>query len=168
MKHRPAPPPGLSPEEEATLQQARDQAYRLDLGLFSLCGIRFGWSSVVGLVPAVGDLADMLLALMLFRICCRAKLCFITKLRMQLNILLDLTLGLLPVVGDLADASFKCNMKNVLLLERELERRGAHRLKNGSSPTVASCARIDTTGHIRQHDVEAIAAVAVPKNAKLR
>lgn len=40
-----------------------------------------------------------------------------------MNIALDFVVGLVPFVGDLADAAFKCNTKNVRLLERCLDER---------------------------------------------
>ena len=47
---------------------------------------------------------------------------------MQLNMLIDFAIGLVPFLGDIADAIYKCNTKNVVLLERELRKRGAQRL----------------------------------------
>jgi hypothetical protein len=40
------------------------------------------------------------------------------------NTLFDTAVGSVPVVGDAFDALFRCNMKNVALLRRHLERRG--------------------------------------------
>lgn len=36
---------------------------------------------------------------------------------------LDFAVGLVPILGDLADAAFKCNGKNVRLLEQHLDKR---------------------------------------------
>jgi hypothetical protein len=45
--------PDLTPEEVQILTKAKRRAYRLDMALFSIPGIgRFGWSSVIGLIPA--------------------------------------------------------------------------------------------------------------------
>ncbi|KAK5103519.1 hypothetical protein LTS08_002934 [Lithohypha guttulata] len=124
-------PPGLTVQEEQILNKAKKRAYRLDLSLFSLCGLRFGWSSVIGLVPAIGDVADMLLALMVFRTCCQVDppLSTSTKTKMQMNIVIDFVVGLIPFIGDIADAAYKCNTKNVILLEEELRERGKKRLR---------------------------------------
>lgn len=51
QKRRKAIPPGLSKNDEQVLTQVKRRAYRLDLCLFSLCGIRFGWGSVIALIP---------------------------------------------------------------------------------------------------------------------
>ena len=47
---------------------------------------------------------------------------------MQMNMLIDFAIGLVPFIGDIADAIYKCNTRNVVLLEKELRKRGAQRL----------------------------------------
>lgn len=138
-KRKRALPPGLTSQEEKILNKAKKRAYRLDLCLFSLCGLRFGWSSVIGLIPAIGDAADMLLALMVFRTCCQVDppLKPGTRTKMQLNIALDFIIGLIPFIGDLADAAYKCNTRNVILLEEELRVRGKKRLRQSGQPIPA-------------------------------
>lgn len=135
-KQKRALPPGLTPEEERVLTKAKKRAYRLDLALFSLFGLRFGWSSVIGIIPAIGDVADMLLAMIVFRTCCSVEppLSSATKAKMQMNIVIDFLIGLVPFIGDLADAAFKCNTKNVILLEAELRERGKKRLRQSGQP----------------------------------
>jgi hypothetical protein len=44
-------PTGLSPNDAKILKKVRKRAYRLDMSLFNCCGIRFGWSSVIGIIP---------------------------------------------------------------------------------------------------------------------
>jgi Domain of unknown function (DUF4112) len=44
-------PPGLTPQEEELLKKAKKRAWRLDMGLCNFLGIRFGWGSVVGIIP---------------------------------------------------------------------------------------------------------------------
>lgn len=51
-KKKKALPPGLTPEEEQVLVKVKRRAYRLDMALFNCCGMRFGWSSLIALVPA--------------------------------------------------------------------------------------------------------------------
>lgn len=55
QKRRKAIPPGLSEKDAKILTQVKRRAYRLDYALFNLCGIRFGWGSVIGLVPLYVD-----------------------------------------------------------------------------------------------------------------
>lgn len=117
--------PAYIPEQEANiLARARKSAYRLDFALFSFMGMRFGWSSVIGLVPAIGDAADALLALKLI-LSMRKVACGLPQsvlLMMMFNLALDFVVGLVPFIGDLADAAIKCNGKNVRLLEQHLDK----------------------------------------------
>jgi len=138
-KRKRALPLGLTPEEEAILTKAKRRAYRVDLSLGSFLGTRFGWGSVIGLVPALGDFADLLLALMVYRTCCSVKpeLPTSVKTRMQINVLIDFVVGLIPFVGDLADAAYKCNTRNVVLLEKELRARGQARIKGTPQANMA-------------------------------
>ncbi|OCT45005.1 PH domain protein [Cladophialophora carrionii] len=138
-KRKRALPPGLTPEEERILTKAKRRAYRIDLCLGSFLGTRFGWGAVIGLVPAIGDFADLLLALMVYRTCCSIEpgLPSSVKMRMQMNVMIDFLVGLIPFVGDLADAAYKCNTKNVVLLESELRARGQKRIKGTPQANVA-------------------------------
>lgn len=54
-------PQGLSKHEEKILLKIKKRAHHLDKG-FKLCGIRFGWTFIIGLVPFAGDIADALLS----------------------------------------------------------------------------------------------------------
>ena len=96
----------------------------MDYALFQFAGIRFGWSSVIGLVPAIGDGADALLALNLI-LKMRKVECGLPSsvlLMMMINLAIDFLVGLVPFIGDLADAAVKCNGKNVRLLEEHLDK----------------------------------------------
>lgn len=44
-------PRGMSDHDVKLFNRAKRRAYRLDESLFHCCGIRFGWSSVIGLIP---------------------------------------------------------------------------------------------------------------------
>ena len=56
---------------------------------------------------------------------------------MKFNIILDFLIGLVPFVGDIADAAYKCNTKNVIILEEQLRERGRKRLKGTPQANVA-------------------------------
>jgi hypothetical protein len=118
--------PAYIPEHDANiLAKARKRAYKLDLCLFNLLGFRFGWSSVIGLVPAAGDVLDMLMALMLMRSMSQVEggLPSAVKMKMLFNLIIDFVVGLVPFIGDLADAALKCNSRNVRALEEHLDKK---------------------------------------------
>ncbi|KAJ5335747.1 Protein of unknown function DUF4112 [Penicillium brevicompactum] len=116
------PPPGLSKNDTTVLAKVKRRAYMLDYALFNLCGIHFGWGSVIGLVPLIGDFSDFLLATMVVRTCGKIDggLPIALRLKMIGNIGLDLIIGLIPFIGDLADAIYKANTRNAHLLEAYL------------------------------------------------
>lgn len=51
QKRPKAVPPGISENDAKILTKVKRRAYRLDYALFSLCGVRFGWSSAIALIP---------------------------------------------------------------------------------------------------------------------
>ncbi|KAK5791331.1 hypothetical protein VI817_006640 [Penicillium citrinum] len=126
QKRRKAIPPGLSEKDAKILTQVKRRAYRLDYALFNLCGIRFGWGSVIGLVPFIGDAADAALAMMVFKNCEEIDGGLPSRLRMMMmvNVIVDFIIGLVPFVGDLADAVYKCNTRNAVILEKHLREKG--------------------------------------------
>ncbi|KAK5060027.1 hypothetical protein LTR84_009911 [Exophiala bonariae] len=138
-KRKRALPPGLTPEEEKVLTKAKRRAYRIDLSLGSFLGTRFGWGAVIGLIPAIGDFFDLLLAFMVYRTCnsIEPELSSGIKMKMKFNMAVDFAIGLIPFVGDIADAAYKCNTKNVILLEEELRERGRKRLKGTPQANLA-------------------------------
>lgn len=87
-------------------------------------GWRFGFDSIIGLVPGVGDTATALLSCYIIA---RAHQLGASKwlmARMGWNVLVDSLLGAVPLVGDLFDLANKSNTRNIRLLLRDLERRG--------------------------------------------
>jgi len=124
-------PPGLTSKEEKILVKAKRRAYKIDMALGSFLGTKIGYGAVIGLIPGIGDFADMLLALMVYRTICSVEpeLETGTKMRMKFNIIIDFIMGLIPFVGDIADAVYKCNTKNVIILETELRKRGEKRIQ---------------------------------------
>jgi hypothetical protein len=118
--------PAYIPEKDASiLASVRKRAYRLDMSLFNLFGVRFGWSSVIGLVPAIGDGVDGAMALMVVRKCNKVEggLPQGVLLQMLMWCVIDFLIGLVPFVGDLLDAGMKANSKNVRILEEHLDKK---------------------------------------------
>jgi hypothetical protein len=93
------------------------------MSLFNFLGVRFGWSSVVGLVPAIGDGIDGSMALLLVRKCNKVQggLPQAVLMQMLFWVVVDFFIGLVPFVGDLLDAGLKANSKNVRILEQHLD-----------------------------------------------
>ncbi|AEI92138.1 DUF4112 domain-containing protein [Roseobacter litoralis] len=96
-------------------------AHRLDNRFrMPLVGLRFGWDSVIGLIPGVGDIATTLpSAFMIYegaKMGARRR----TLLRMGANTAVDFLVGSIPVLGDLFDMQFKSHRRNVKLLRAEV------------------------------------------------
>ncbi|TVY42982.1 putative membrane protein, partial [Lachnellula occidentalis] len=142
-KRRKALPPGISEHDGKVLTKVKRRAYRLDMCLFNCCGIRFGWSSVIGIVPFIGDALDCFMAMMVLRTCQQVEggLPKDVQAKMMFNIIVDFGIGLVPFLGDIADALFRANTKNAVVLEKYLRQKGDKNLKqqgqvqNLSDPT---------------------------------
>jgi hypothetical protein len=118
--------PAYIPEHDALiLAKVRKRAYHLDMALFNFLGIRFGWSSVVGLIPEIGDVIDLVMAMSLFRTCCKVEggLDKGIKIKMLMWIFIDFVIGLVPILGDLLDATIKANTMNCRMLEEHLDKK---------------------------------------------
>lgn len=78
---------------------------------------------------SIGDVLDLLLAVFVYRTCCSVEppLESDVKRKMQMNLVIDFVIGLIPILGDLADAAYRCNTKNVILLEDALVKRAKRR-----------------------------------------
>jgi hypothetical protein len=107
----------LTPKQE---REARDRVARLARLLdeqFRIPGteIRFGWEALIGLIPGIGDLAGLVLGLAILEEARRLGAPGTLRLRMGLNLLLDLLLGAIPFAGDVLDLFFKANRENARL-----------------------------------------------------
>jgi hypothetical protein len=138
-KRRKALPAGLSEHDGKVLTKVKRRAYRLDMSLFNFCGIRFGWSSVIGIVPGIGDVLDAFMAIMVLRTCQQVEggLPKDVQSKMYFNIMLDFVVGLVPFLGDIADAVFRANTRNAVELEKFLRKKGAAALKAQGNHTPA-------------------------------
>lgn len=91
-------------------------------------GYRFGWDSILGLIPGIGDAVAGLMSVYLIWEARRAGAGPGLVLRMVYNMLADTILGAVPIVGDLFDFAFKANLRNAELLKEhyaKIERRNA-------------------------------------------
>lgn len=138
-KRRKALPLGISEHDGKVLTKVKRRAYRLDMGLFSCCGIKFGWGSIIGIIPGVGDVIDAFMAMMVLRTAQQVEGGLPTDVRamMLMNIIVDFAIGLVPFLGDIADALFRANTRNAVILERHLRKKGAEALKAQGRPVPA-------------------------------
>ncbi|SDY35374.1 DUF4112 domain-containing protein [Citreimonas salinaria] len=92
---------------------------------FSVLGIRFGYDSILGLIPGIGDVATTVPAAWIVfeghRMGARPSV----VARMAANTGIDFVVGGIPLIGDLFDVGFKANRRNIALLRRELEKDAA-------------------------------------------
>jgi hypothetical protein len=155
-KRRKALPPGISVHDGQVLTKVKRRAYRLDMSLFNCCGVRFGWSSVIGIIPAVGDAIDAFMAIMVLRTCQQVEGGLPSNVlsKMWFNIALDFGIGLVPFLGDVADALFRANTRNAAVLEQHLRAKGAANLKAQGQrvPTVDPSDPDEFDRHIAQTD----------------
>lgn len=85
--------------------------------------LKFGWDTVLGILPGVGDAATAIPATYLlykgYQLGARKR----TVARMAVNTGVDLTIGAIPLLGDVFDLYFKSNNRNIALLRQDLERK---------------------------------------------
>jgi hypothetical protein len=84
-------------------------------------GIRFGFDSVIGLVPGLGDSLTSLLSLYIILRGASLGVSHFVLLRMTMNSLVDYTVGLVPLIGDAFDLYWKANDRNYKLIEAHLK-----------------------------------------------
>jgi hypothetical protein len=106
---------------EERLQQVRFLARIMD-EQFIVPGtrIRFGWDSILGLFPGVGDAITSAISLLIVHHARQTGASRIVLARMLANIGVDFLIGAVPLVGDALDFAWKANRKNARLLEQHL------------------------------------------------
>jgi Domain of unknown function (DUF4112) len=85
--------------------------------------IRFGWDSILGLFPGLGDVLTSIISLLIVHHAWQTGASTFTLARMVGNVGADFLIGSVPFVGDLFDVAFKANRRNARLLEQHLKRR---------------------------------------------
>lgn len=126
------PKEGLSPNDMKILKKFNKKAWSLDM-LFSFCGVRLGWSAVIGIIPFIGDCINIYLSIQLVRMAQKIDggLPVAIQSKMMANITLDFLLGITPVLGIVAGALYKSNSRNSLILEHYLRERAQANVKAG-------------------------------------
>ncbi|KAF8344752.1 hypothetical protein F5887DRAFT_1201922 [Amanita rubescens] len=122
-------PPGLSKRDARILKSVQTRAHHLDKG-FNLCGLRFGWTFFIALIPIVGSVADALINYyLIIRKARKADIPQWLEAKMILNSTIGVGASFVPFVGDIFLAIWKANSRNAVLLEEYLRIRGEEILK---------------------------------------
>ena len=88
---------------------------------------RVGIDGLLTLVPVVGDAAGVALSMAVVLAGVAAGVSIPTLLRMLINVGIEATIGLIPFAGALFDMVYKANIRNLILMERDLADRRATR-----------------------------------------
>lgn len=100
-------------------------ASRLDTRFrIPVIGVRFGWDSVIGLIPGLGDLVTAVPGIFMIYEGAQIGVRRRVLARMGLNTALDFFIGGVPVVGDVFDLFFKSHKRNMALIRAEVARPG--------------------------------------------
>jgi hypothetical protein len=104
---------------EDHLRLARKIAKAMD-SQFSIFGIKFGFDSIIGLLPGVGDFITLAFSFYIFWVGVKLELPKPTLAKMLFNMGVDTVIGTIPVIGDFGDIFFKANLRNLDLIEEYL------------------------------------------------
>ncbi|NNG68815.1 DUF4112 domain-containing protein [Rhizobium laguerreae] len=121
----------LTPAKLARIRRAVGLARLMDTAVrLPVIGVRIGADSVLGLIPAVGDIAGSLIGLFIIDEARRLGIPTHKLARMAVNLGIDAAGGTVPLLGDLFDVYFKSHRRNVGIIldhfginEDELNRR---------------------------------------------
>lgn len=109
----------LTPQQARSTEQLRNWSYRMDRA-FRVPGtrFRFGWDAIVGLIPGFGDAVMAAFSLFILAHSFRIRLPGVIRIRMVLNVMLDLLAGTVPLLGDIFDVVWKASTRNLALIEK--------------------------------------------------
>jgi len=151
-----APPPGLSSRDAKILKSVQRRAHYLDKGFRILC-FRFGWTFAIGLIPVVGNIADISLNyLLVVRKARQAEIPSWLLSRMLMNNAISAGVGFVPVVGDIILAVYKANSRNAALLEEFLRIRGDSFLKIQEQESASQGLQTGALGGVSEVDAEQV------------
>lgn len=121
----PQPPRAIDRAREV---EQLDRLARLLDSRFGVPGTRFsfGWDSIVGLIPGIGDTLALAPSAYLVWKAHQLGVPRSTLIRMAANTGIDFAVGTVPIVGDVFDAFYKANRRNVALLRRHIDPDAPH------------------------------------------
>lgn len=114
------------------MKRVSRRAWYLDVA-FSMCGWRLGWSSLIGVIPLLGDIMNVCLSLQVIKLAHQVDSGLPPAVLAQMvgNIVIDFVLGITPIVGTIVGAIYKANSRNSLVLEHFLKERANQNLAAG-------------------------------------
>ena len=83
--------------------------------------IRFGFDSILGLIPGIGDTITLASTVYLLGHANNMGIPSHIKMKMIWNAFIDWLIGIIPFFGDIFDVGWKANRKNVALLKKHIE-----------------------------------------------
>jgi hypothetical protein len=95
-------------------------------------GIRLGLDFLIGLIPVVGDLIMVVVALRIVKLAQTIGVPSDLRAIMYRHITFDFLLGLIPLVGDVIDLFYKSNQKNVRIMEKWWVSKNHHKIQKSS------------------------------------
>lgn len=120
---------GIPAHDLKILMSIKHNAQILDAG-HRIGPLKFGKASLIGLLPVIGDFADVLLAYwdiyLPVRKVSKGDDKTILKSKMKRRIIALGCTGSIPLLGDLAVTMIRWNMRNAAALEKMLLKRGGY------------------------------------------
>lgn len=110
-----------TPDEKERLKSLRALSELLDSKFEGPFGIRIGLDGILGFVPVVGDVVTTLVSFSLLIAAARLGATPSTLVRMSMNILFENIVDLIPFFGSVFDIFWKSNLRNLRILEAQLE-----------------------------------------------
>jgi Domain of unknown function (DUF4112) len=107
--------PERSLEHLERLAHWLDDGYRLPGGR-----VRFGWDTILKILPVVGDQLSLLASIYLYAAIRRFQLPRVTQARIAMYIAVDYIVGMIPIIGAIFDVFWKPNVWSVALVRRRL------------------------------------------------
>jgi hypothetical protein len=124
----------LTPQERKKLRELETLATTLD-SKFGVGPIKFGYESIIGLVPFAGDIFGAGVGTYVIGNALHLGMPRRLVARMAINVGLDTAVGTIPFIGDIFDIAHKSNSKNIALLKAHLE----HPKKATAADTACLC-----------------------------
>ena len=121
------------PDFPIPLMKAKRLAHMLDSAFrIPVIGVRIGFDSLFGLIPAIGDALMLLTSLKIISYAKQLGVPGSMRAAMYRNCGIDFALGFIPVVGDVVDLFYKANNTNVAMMEKWWIQQHQHALNSAT------------------------------------